>query len=805
MKRKNRIKNLLKKRILILDGATGTELQKRGMPAGVCPEIWCLENPHVIEKIHSEYGQSGADVVYTCTFGANRLKLGQYNVSNVVEMNRELALLARHAVGKKGLVAGDMGPTGQFIEPFGDLEFEEAVEIFKEQVQGFIEGGVDLFAIETMMDIQEARAALIAIKEMTDMFTVVTMTYEKDGRTLNGTDPVTALITLQSLGADAVGCNCSTGPEEMVPLIAAMKPYATVPLVAKPNAGIPELIGNNTVFTMGAKEFAAYSMEFISRGVNVLGGCCGTTPDHIRELKEMVAGKKPMSPVRKSLSAVCSSRKTVAFEKDKPLRIIGERINPTGKKTLQEELLQGRLSRVRQLAREQEKAGADLLDVNVSVSGIDEEKTMKEVINTLATSSTVPLVIDSANSNAIEAALRVYPGRALINSITGEKKKIENLIPVAAKYGAMFILLPLTDRGVPEMADERKEIIRSVYDKARLYGFSKDDIIVDGLVMTVASNPEAPMEALKTVEWSSRYFKCNTLLGLTNISFGMPQRKWLNGAYLAMAVERGLTVAIANPGEEEFMNVKAASDVLSNRDKDAFIYLTRFAGVPQGERRDALQKDKVPIDEIYHAIIEGNREEIESALERAVKEEESAEKLVNDCMIPAITKVGELFDCKEYFLPQLIASAEAMKRGLAYLDPYLRKAQSKQRQKGCILIATVKGDVHDIGKNIVALMLNNQGFDVVDLGKDVSAEVIIEEARRTHPYIIALSALMTTTMVNMKKIIDTVRQEGLRCSFMVGGAVVTASYADEIKAAYARDGVEAVRVAEILAKKARGE
>ncbi|MBN2517194.1 MAG: homocysteine S-methyltransferase family protein [Deltaproteobacteria bacterium] len=802
---KNKFKNLFKRKIVVLDGAMGTELQKRGMPVGVCPEIWCLENPHVIEEIHGEYVQSGADVVYTCTFGANRLKLGQYNVSNVVEMNRELALLARRAVGKKGLVAGDMGPTGQFIEPFGDLGFEEAIGIFKEQVQGFIEGGVDLFAVETMMDIQEARAALIAVREMTDMFTIVTMTYEKDGRTLNGTDPVTALITLQSLGADAVGCNCSTGPEEMVPLIAAMKPYATVPLVAKPNAGIPELIGNSTVFTMGAKEFAAYSMEFISRGVNVVGGCCGTTPDHIRELKETVAGKKPMAPVRKSVSAVCSSRKTVVFEKDRPLRIIGERINPTGKKTLQEELLQGRLSRVRQLAREQEKAGADLLDVNVSVSGIDEEKKMKEVINTLATSSTVPLVIDSANSNAIEAALRVYPGRALINSITGEKKKIENLIPVAAKYGAMFILLPLTDRGVPETADERKEIIRSVYDKARLYGFTKDDIIVDGLVMTVASNPEAPMETMKTVEWSSRYFKCNTLLGLTNISFGMPQRKWLNGAYLAMAVERGLTVAIANPGEEEFMNVKAASDLLSNRDKDAFIYLKRFAGVPQGERRDASRKGEVPIDEIYHAIIEGNREDIESVLERAVKEEESAEKLVNDCMIPAITKVGKLFDSKEYFLPQLIASAEAMKRGLAYLDPYLRKAQSEQRQKGCILIATVKGDVHDIGKNIVALMLNNQGFDVVDLGKDVSAEVIIEEARRTHPDIIALSALMTTTMVNMKKIIDTVRQEGLGCSFMVGGAVVTASYAEEIKAAYARDGVEAVRVAELLARKARGE
>jgi len=345
--------------------------------------------------------------------------------------------------------------------------------------------------------------------------------------------------------------------------------------------------------------------------------------------------------------------------------------------------------------------------------------------------------------------------------------------------------------GVPQTAERNKQ------------QFTKNDIIVDGLVMTVASNPEAPMETLKTVEWSSRYFKCNTLLGLTNISFGMPQRTWLNGAYLAMAVSRGVTIVIANPADEEFMNVKAASDVLSNRDKDASIYLTRFAGSAQNANRDSLQQSMAAVGEVYRAIIEGNREEIESVLEQAVNGGESAEKLVHDCMIPAIKKVGELFDSKEYFLPQLIASAEAMKRGLAYLDPYLKEDQSDRDQKGRILIATVKGDIHDIGKNIVALMLNNQGFDVVDLGKDVSAEVIIEEARQTHPDIVALSALMTTTMVNMKKTIDEARREGLGCSFMVGGAVVTASYADEIGAAYARDGVEAVRVADILLRKAR--
>ena len=795
MNKKISIKNLLKRRILVLDGATGTELQKRGMPSGVCPEIWCLENSHIIEGVHSDYRKSGADVVYTCTFGANRIKLGQYGVSNVVEMNRELALIARDAIGKRGLVAGDIGPMGQFVKPFGDLDFEEAVDIFKEQVRGLVEGGVDLFIIETMMDIQEARAALIAVKEITDMFTMVTMTYEKDGRTLNGTDPVTALITLQSLGADAVGCNCSTGPAEMIQLIAAMKPYATVPLVAKPNAGMPELIGDKTVFNMEPEEFAAYGKEFISRGVNILGGCCGTAPGHIRELKEEITGRKPVAPVRKSVSAVSSSRKTVVFEQDKHLLIIGEGINPTGKKKLQEELLEGKMALVRQIARGQEKKGADLLDVNVGVPGIDEQKTMEGVINLLSTVSNLPLVIDSSNIKVIEAALRLYPGRALINSITGEKEKLNKLLPLAARYGAMLILLPLDDGGVPETAKERKKIIKDIFKEAKKYEFTKDDIIVDGLVMAVSSSPQAPMETIKTVEWCSRNFKCRTLLGLTNVSFGMPERKWLNAAYLAMAAGRGLTMAIANPEVEEFMNIKAATDVLGNKDEDASAYLALFTKRELQEDKEKIQKAISPAEKVFRDVLEGNREEIESVLSEALREGASPAKLVHEVMIPAITEVGELFDKKEYFLPQLIASAETMKKGLAYLEPCLKGDKSVQEQKGCVVIATVKGDIHDIGKNIVALMLSNHGFDIIDLGKDVLAERIVEEVKRSGSEIVALSALMTTTMINMKQIIDAVRNEGLKCSFMAGGAVVTKSYANSIGAHYAKDGVEAVRVA----------
>ncbi|MEA3486796.1 MAG: homocysteine S-methyltransferase family protein, partial [Thermodesulfobacteriota bacterium] len=370
------LKDRIRKRIIILDGATGTELQKKGLPAGVCPEIWCLENPDIISDVHAGYRDAGSDIVYTATFGANRIKLSQYGAYDVVEINRELTLLARRAVGADVLLAGDICSTGRFVRPFGDLDFEEAIEAYKEQVQGLLDGGVDLFVIETMMDIQETRAALIAVKELTDKFTIVTMTYEENGRTLNGTDPVTALITLQSLGADAVGCNCSTGPEEMTGLIEAMKPWAAIPLVAKPNAGMPELVDGKTMFSMGADTFASFGADFVSKGVNLIGGCCGTTPDHIRMLKESVAGRKPVLPVRDSISAVSSARASVVFEGERPLSIVGERINPTGKKALQQELLEGRMSIVRTMAKEQEKLGASLLDVNMGMPGIDEKETM---------------------------------------------------------------------------------------------------------------------------------------------------------------------------------------------------------------------------------------------------------------------------------------------------------------------------------------------------------------------------------------------------------------------------------------------
>ncbi len=791
------LKDRIKERVIILDGATGTELQKKGLPSGACPEIWCLDNPGIIGEIHAAYGDAGADIVTTATFGANRIKLDQYGIHDVARVNRDLALLARCAVGAGILIGGDVGPTGRFIRPFGDLAFDEAVEIFKEQVRGLLEGGVDLFLIETMIDIQETRAALIAVKELSEAFASVTMTYETYGRTLNGTDPVTALITLQSLGADAVGCNCSTGPEEMLGLIEMMKPWSTVPLVAKPNAGMPELIDGATLFTMEAETFASFGTQFISRGVNLLGGCCGTTPECIRKLKEEVSGARPIPPVRSAVSAVSSARSSLVLEGNRPLAIVGERINPTGRENLQEELREGRMSLVRTMAKEQEQRGASLLDVNVGMPGIDQKETMVAVIETLAVVSDLPLVIDSSDSDVIEAALRLYPGRALTNSISGEREKMERLLPVAAKYGAMFILLPLAGGDLPKSAGERAKIVEAIFAKAATLGFTKADVVIDGLVMAASSDLKAPMETLRTVEWSNDVFKANTIIGLSNVSFGMPERPWLNAAFLAMAVSKGLTMAIANPEVDEVANSTVAADLLAGRDEDAAAYIRYFSRRPT-EPKGKGSSDDNPADPVFQAVLGGNRDDIETILSRALDTGADAQKIVDGSMIPAITEVGVLFDRKEYFLPQLIASAEAMKRGIAYLEPWLADAGASERQKDRVVVATVEGDIHDIGKNIVALMLKNHGFEVIDMGKDVPAEVIIQEAARIHPSVIGLSALMTTTMVKMEEVVELARQRSLDCRFMVGGAVVTKEYAESIGAHYAKDGVEAVKVVEKL-------
>ncbi len=794
---RKKVKKILQKRIVILDGATGTQLQKKGMPQGVNPEKWALDNPKVITQIHRDYLLAGSDIVYTCTFGANRIKLKEHNLTEVVGINRKLVKLAKKAVDDKALVAGDISSTGKFVEPFGPLKFQEAVEIYKEQVKGLLLGGVDLFVIETMMDIQEARAAIIAVKELSDKFTMVTMTYEKNQRTLNGTDAISALVTLQSLGADAVGCNCSSGPNQMLEIIKKIKPYAKVPLVAKPNAGMPKFIDGETKFDMKAKEFSSAAKKLATAGANFLGGCCGTTPEHIKELKNQLQRIKPRFNKKEIPNGLTSPRGYIFFNKSRKPLIIGECINPTGKKSIQKELKEGSTALIRKLAREQEASGACLLDVNTGVPGIDEAAALKETVKLLSLSSKLPLVIDSSNIKAIEEALKIYPGRALINSISAEESKMKKLLPLAAKYGAMFILLPLKGKKIPQRFEERKRIILETYKEAKKFGFKKEDMIVDALVLAVSSNPEAAKQTLKTISWLSSTFGSKSVCGLSNISFGMPRRQLINSTFYNLAKKEGLCVVIANPTHNLKKYSKKAENLLLGKDKGAKEFL-KFASSFKKEKKPKETSLSVQ-EKIHQTILEGNKEGIQAIIKEALKDKVEPQKLIDEIMIPAINEVGELFDKKQYFLPQLISSAEAMKEGFKALEPHLKNKNTKET-KTIIILATVKGDIHDIGKNIVALMLQNHGFSVIDLGKDVSTQRIIQEIKKHKQPIVGLSALMTTTMVNMKEVIDLAKAQGLKARFIAGGAVITKSYAHSIGAEYVNDGVQAVKVVKKISK-----
>jgi 5-methyltetrahydrofolate--homocysteine methyltransferase len=558
MTQKSRIAGLLRRKILILDGAMGTELYKRGLPAGVCPEAWCLAHPEAVAAIHAAYRAAGADCVYSATFGANRVKLGQYQLTDVHGTNRTLAAIAKEAVGPKGLVAGDIGPTGRFVEPFGDLPFAEAVEIFREQAEGLLAGGVDGFVIETMLDIQEARAALIAVREVSDLFAIVTMTYEKNGRTLNGTDPVTALVTLQELGADAVGCNCSAGPEAMLEMIAAMKPYAKVPLLAKPNAGLPQLVGEETLFDMDAAAFAAFGGRFAAAGVNLMGGCCGTTPDHIAALTRSLSAARPAAPVRRSLVAASSARHALILERGNPLAIVGGRLNAAENEALRRVVSAGEVGPLRQAIREQDKEGAALLQVKMAAPGLDEGEILARVLGQISPTTRLPLMIDVERVEEIDGLLRRYPGRVLIRAAGGGENRAA-LLSAAARYGALPVLGCRPEAGMTLCRAQ----IRKTIAEARRHGFTKEGIVVDVSAGGEAlPSPEALRTALGLMAWCAEKAGCRTLLDLTGIGRGLPERTWLQASLLAAAQAAGLSLAVVDPAIAELRQIRTAGDLL---------------------------------------------------------------------------------------------------------------------------------------------------------------------------------------------------------------------------------------------------
>ena len=794
---KKKFNDLINKKVVLLDGATGTEFIKRGMPQGVSPELWALGNLDAVHEIHNSYIDAGSDIVYIPSFGGNRIKLEEFGLEDRLhEINSTLAKAAKENINGRALAFGDIAPTGKFVEPFGDLAFEDAVNIYKEQVNALLDGGVDGFAIETMMDIQETRAAVLAVKESCDLPIIVTMTFEENRRTLTGNDPLSALVTLQALGIDAFGCNCSTGPEDMIEVMKIIKPYAKIPLLTKPNAGMPKLVDGKTVFDMGPDEFAGHAAGLVEAGANIIGGCCGTTPEHIKAQAEAAKDLKPLIPQVKAVSAVSAPHITCLLGQDQPFRVIGERINPTGKKKLQAELREGKFGMVRQYAGEQLAAGAAILDVNMGLSGIDEKAMMLDAVSLLVQGTALPLCIDSTDSEVIEAALRIYPGRALVNSISAEKDRIEKTLPIAAKYGAMFILLPLNDEGIPETAEGRIELSKEIFAEAQKYGYEREDIVLDALIMTVSSNQSAAEVSLDLIEWASREFKVNTACGLSNVSFGMPERKWINASFLGMALGRGLNMAIANPSSEILMSLIAGGDVLSGRDHKMHRYVDKFSGVEQ-KTKTAEKENIDPAKRVFNCVVEGHDDTISDAIADALVAGIEAKTIVDDCLIPAINKVGDLYDSKKYFLPQLIMGADAMRKGFEVLEPHLSGDSENQTEKAVIIMATVEGDIHDIGKNIVSLMLRNYGFDVIDLGKDVSAVKIVNAAKEHKAQIVGLSALMTTTMIKMEEVVKLAREEGLTdLKIMIGGAVVDQNYADQIGAdAYATDAMESVRLA----------
>ena len=828
-----------KDHIIYLDGATGSNLVKAGMPSGVCPEQWILEHREVMLQLQKEYVQAGTNILYAPTFTANRVKLAEYHLEkNMSSMIHDLVAISKEAAastpGHPVYVAGDITMTGEQLRPMGKMQLEDLIAIYKEQILCLVDAGADLLVVETMMSLAETRAALIAAKEVCDLPVIATLTFEADGRTLFGTDAKTAAVVLESLGASAIGANCSTGPAQMEGIISDMISVTMIPIIAKPNAGLPFLDENGTTcYNMEAEEFTEEMQVLVNAGATILGGCCGTTPEFIRQLHDRFGTVAQATATRRpeGIRYLTSERITHSFGLEDGFFVVGERINPTGKKALQAQLREGNFEKVIQFAEEQETCGAKVLDINMGMSGIDEKLCMLRALEEVSGVTNLPLSLDSSYVEVLEAALRNYPGRALVNSVSLETEKFEKLLPIVAKYGAMFILLPLSDAGLPKDIEEKKEIIHKIYDRALSLGMRKEDIVVDGLVATVGANPKAALETLETI----RYCKSNgfaTICGLSNISFAMPERGFVNTAFLTLAIQSGLTMAIANPSQEMLMSCALATDLLLNKEEAALRYIEYAGGVKerreekeaelsrklalleqQGTKAASTDNTEVPsavtaskdtpqINEMQEklktAVLKGNRNGIVKITNEALESGEKPVELLNQVLLPAINLVGEYFDQGKYFLPQLIASAEAMKNSIEVLEPLLQTGNSGEEMP-VVVIATVEGDIHDIGKNLVALMLKNHGFHVIDLGKDVPQAKILETAKEHHAEFIALSALMTTTMQRMREIVAAAKQEGITAKIIIGGAVITQEYADEIGAdGYSKDAADAVKLAKSL-------
>lgn len=779
-------RQLLKnKKTILLDGAMGTMLQPNYLKAGDIPEILNIINPDIITDIHKKYIQAGSQIIYTNTFGANRKKLPvDLSIKEVIQA--ALTAAKKATENTNCLIAYDMGPIGELLEPLGSLSFEEAYDIYAEQVKYAKEFGADLIVIETIADLYEMKAAVLAIKENSDLAIIATMTYQETGRTFIGCPVPSMVATLEGLGVDALGINCSLSPDQLLPIVKELTQYASIPITIKANAGLPDSQGN---FSADIEKFIDSYDKFIDMGVTIIGGCCGTNPDFIKRLSTYK--EQPIKTVAiKPISCVCSGSK---FLEIKDCKIIGERLNPTGKQLMKDALINRNFDYIASQAIEQTTAGADILDINCGLPQINESLVMKDVVKFLQSITDAPLQIDSSNPQTIENALRIYNGKAIVNSVNGDNEVLDIILPIVKKYGAAVIGLTLDKNGVPKTQDQRIRIAEKIIQKAKEYGIKQSDIYIDPLTLTVSAEPEQAKITLETLRYIKNVMGYNTVLGVSNVSFGLPNRNLVNASFLTCALNNGLTLPIINPNIKQNIDSIKAFRVINNWDIGCKDYIDSYADKQTNETDVSSTTSPKELD-LEYCILNGLKEEC-SAITKSLLESSNPLDIVNKQLIPALDKVGQLYETGKLFLPQLILSAETAKYGFKEINKVLL-ASGKSTDKGTILLATVKGDVHDIGKNIVKVVLENYGYNIIDLGKNVDENLVVDTIKKHDIKLVGLSALMTTTALNMELTIKKIKENNLNCAIMVGGAVITSSFAKKIQADfYAKDANDAVKIA----------
>ncbi len=791
----------LSREILILDGSMGVLVRSLGLQPGEPPENLILRKPEAVVEIHRRYLKAGADILLTNTFGATRLRLKDNRLDDRLEsINRDAVRMAREVSGGRSFVGLSMGPLGKFLWPIGELQFDEAVALYREQVVAAVPEGPDLAVIETISDIRELKAAIVAVRSESDLPIVAHMTFTEDGRTVTGTDPVTCVTVASAMGVDAVGANCSVGPKELLPILEEMSGVSRIPLSAEPNAGLPKFERGIETYPTTPTEMAGYAVEYADLGVRVIGACCGSTPDHIRAVREALADRRPVMLDNAPRTRLAGRTLTIEVSDESPIVVIGERINPSGRKDLTRAIGARDTGFLRKEAAEQARHGARLLDVNMGVSDRDPVGTMVWAVRTVQQASPLPVIIDASDPAVVEAALREVEGKAMINSVSGEEDSLEALTPLARRYGAAILGITLDADGIPDSGEKRLEIAGRIVDFALSMGILREDIVIDPLSLPVSAEQRKVIDSLDSIRLIKERYGVRTVMGVSNVSFGLPRRRIINTTFLAMALKMGLDMPIVNPLDEAVRGVIDAANLLLGRDAGGKRYIGSYGARLGGEETVPVEAGEEGIGEsIVRCVLEGDRDGIDGLVASALDAGMSAQEITDRFLVRAMEEVGDRFEKKVYFLPQVILSAETMQRGFHLVRPHL-ESQGRNDSAGKILFATVKGDIHDIGKNICITLLENHGFEVVDLGKNVETKVIVRRALEEKVDIVALSALMTTTMVRMKEVIDALRESSIRVPTMIGGAVVTRGYAREIGAdGYGADAVQAVKEAKRLA------